>query len=62
MKWKQSYSTEILILFCSGIAGGLMTIDWFTFISGLLIFFLTSYFLVTKLKEQVIREYFKKIK
>ena len=55
---KKSYNTEILILICIALAGALMT-NWIGFIGGLIIIFLTSYFLITKLKEQVILEYLK---
>ena len=59
---KSVYATEILILFFSAIAGAMMLIDWITFIGGLIIICLTSYFLVSKLKEQTLREYIAKSK
>ena len=56
---KPTYITEILIIFFCAVSGAMMYINWITFIGGLIIINLVSYFLVSKLKKQTIKEYLK---
>lgn len=57
---RKSYKTEIVITFLIGVAGGLISkLTLLTFIVGMTIILLTSYFLFSKLKEHTINEYIK---
>ena len=59
---KSVYVTEILILFVSGTAGVCFyNGGWINYFVGFLLVLETSYFLVSKLKEQTIKEYIKEI-
>ena len=60
---KKVYITEVLILFFSAVAG--MCIyegGWIGYLSGFIIINLTSYFFVSKLKEQTMKEYLNLVK
>ena len=60
---KSVYATEILILFVSGVAGVCFyNGGWINYLVGFLLVLGTSYFLVSKLKEQTLREYIAKSK
>jgi len=60
---RKSYVTEILILFFSGFAGVCFyNGGWISYLVGFLLVLGTSYFLVSKLKEQTIKEYIAKSK
>ena len=55
---RKSFSTEIVIFLLMMFAGALLSrLSLMNFIGGFIIIFLTSYFLVEKLKEHTINEY-----
>ena len=55
---RKSFTTEIIIMFVVGMAGALMSrLTLIAIISGTILICLTSYFLISKLKEDVISEY-----
>jgi uncharacterized membrane protein len=59
---KGSHSTELLALLLASISGVLISLNHgVLFFVGMLILFLDSYFIVSKLKEQTIKEYLKAI-
>ena len=60
---RKSYVTEILIIFVSSVAGVCFyNGGWINYLVGSLLVLGTSYFLVSKLKEQTIKEYIVKSK
>ena len=61
MKWKKSYTTEILIVSISFLVGVYFSAGGLLFyLGGIFLIFVVSYFLVSKLKEQTIMEYLEK--
>jgi len=59
---KGSYITEILALLLAGVSGGMFFIGgWVSCILGFIILFLDSYFIISRLKVQTVKEYLEKI-
>jgi hypothetical protein len=57
MKIKDAYIFEILVLFFAGLSGIMVyNGNWIIRILGFVILLFNSYFLITKLKESVIKE------
>lgn len=55
---RKSFTTEIVLMSVVGMAGALISkLTLITVISGTIMICLTSYFLVSKLKEDTINEY-----
>ena len=55
---KKSYLIEILIFIVVAVASQILFLgDIFGFFGGMIIIFFASYYLVTKLKKQTIKEY-----